>query len=293
MKIELIKEDKVREYLFKALRSHRLPEMSARPECRQLTELLKDKMKFLAESIPEGVTVASLGAGDGEREGIILKALAAKGAVEYCALDINGGMLDRAMERLEGPPGLKKTAFVGYLDDLPKLKSSVSSPVLCCCLGNAFCSHEPSSFLSLLADSLTEQDLFLMDCHLGSQQEQEKNISGSQPFPDLGLTAESVELRTELLPTVTAVGQAMRARRSLLVQKDCKMSLSEVSVPLKKGEELEIGSVYTYKFSQVVALLKKARFQTVRVFLSDNNEDLVILARPLGEGYLQYSMMGR
>lgn len=316
MKIEFVKDDKLQEIFFRYLKGHRLPAdlltIGAGSESGRLaipagaesavsdrlTSLLREKMPFIAESIPDGVTVACIGVGDGETGLIIARELAGRRNCEFCAMDVSGRLLDAALAKL-GTVAMKTTAYIGFLDDLPKLRERVSSPLVICCLNNSFCRREPEHFLSLIRGSLHSQDLFLFDCHLfdsGDQSESEpavKNETGLRDVSGFGLEPDSYAFREDILPTVTPAGQACRTKSVLQIQKDCQLSVDAGTLQLKKGEEIELGFTYKYKLSQVVTLLKRLRFQIIRLFLSDDNNDLIVLVKPREDGFLKFSMLER
>lgn len=282
MKSELFKEEKIREILHRNLKNS------------SVTALLKEKLPYLAESIPSGAAIVSIGIGDGENELALLSALAGKGDREFCALEPNSRTLETAMKRLEGFAS-KLTPYAGSVETFSKIRDSLPSPIVACCLSNRFCSYEPSAFLAMINASLSPRDYFLMDCHLYDSTDNPGNrqLLTTQPFAEAGLSADTIEVRNALLPALTPAGRAFRERSSLLIQKDCRLTAEDGGLSLKKGEEIELGESYRYKFSQVIALLKRERFHVVRMFLSDNNDTMVVLARPLGDGYLQYSMLER
>lgn len=315
MKIEFVGEDKLQEMFVRQIKGHKLPvgllaygteaggaqlELTRGRESgvqERLTSLLREKIPFISESIPDGAMVTCLGTVDSEKSLIIARTLASKRGCEFCVMDVNGRALDAVMTSLEGME-MKMSACVGFIDDLPRLRKDIAAPFVACYFGNGFCGWDPMKFLSSMRETLRPEDFLLFDCHLfepGAQPGpgQEAALAAEQPARAAGLCGDSVVFREDVLPAATPAGQAYRTRNVMQVQKDFQLTADAGTVHLKKGDEIELGFTYKYTLSQVVTLLKRTRFQIVRLFLSDDNNDLIVLVKPREDDFLMSSVLER
>jgi uncharacterized SAM-dependent methyltransferase len=164
-KIELVAEEDLETMFYESLMKHQLPDYFLymgsegaknwlsldRSEkftvARQLTQLLQENTSDIGNLIPEDMNFVSVGVGNGEKERIILKELINKYIPTYYPVDINGTLVDMAMQTVQELP-VEKKGIVGFIEDMPLLKNLWNPPVMFSILGNTWM-METCSFLTV------------------------------------------------------------------------------------------------------------------------------------------------
>ncbi len=102
------------------------------PVATRLGDLLARSIEELVGCIPGAPDVVSLGIGSGEKEHLLLEALAQSGAPRYLAVDISAAMVDVALETVAGL-NIEESGVVAFVEDLPRIPEHWRSPVLLFC----------------------------------------------------------------------------------------------------------------------------------------------------------------
>ena len=313
-KIELIKEEELEERFYNSLKEHKLPDYFLylgapgvknwvtldRSEkftvAAQLTELLRESMPFIGRLIPPGMNVVSLGVGSGEKERIILDELSRRSDPFYFPVDISSQMVDIALETVRDIP-VEKLGLVGFFEDMPLLKRFWRAPVILCMLGNNFCNYEPDHVLKAVHENLDGEDLFLFDCHLFPNAvdkesirkkieaiyRSKENVSFNVgPLLRCGMDPENVAFQLDLLPTQTLIGAVYRTHKRVNIRKDTTINCGSGTVNFEAGDTIQLGFTYKYTAGQIEALLRQYNFTVLRMFLSSDRSNLLVLARKHG-----------
>lgn len=310
-KIELIQKEDLEEKLYTSLKHHTIPdyflyigdtgvtnwltlEYSEKiPISTHLTQLLRNSMPSISNSIPPGMNVVSIGVGRGEKERIILEELIKKSAPVYYPIDISTQMVDMALETVHDLP-VEKIGLVGLFEDFPELESYWRFPILFCMLGNIFCNYEPEYILKTVHEHLHDNDLFLFDSHMffltedtesirknteNMYQSQQNVLFNIGPLVSYGMDSENCEFKLDMFPKKTAVGMVYKMHKTLHICKDSTIACGSRSVTLRAGEILQLGFTYRYTFDQIEALLNQYEFEALKMFFSIGQPNILVLAR--------------
>ncbi|HEY3363416.1 MAG TPA: L-histidine N(alpha)-methyltransferase, partial [Methanosarcina sp.] len=167
-KIVIISKKDVERRLCECLKNHELPDyllytgtggaknwlkldgVETFPVARQLKVLLEKNLDSIVGFIPTGMSLVSVGVGNGDKERIFLESLVRKNLAEnpasgkvsirYYPIDINSEFVDMALEKVDNLP-VEKKGIVGFLEEMAILKKNWRLPILFCILGNTFCNY--------------------------------------------------------------------------------------------------------------------------------------------------------
>jgi uncharacterized SAM-dependent methyltransferase len=132
------------------------------PIAATLTALMKKHARSLVRRIGGCRGLVSIGAGDAQKELLLLRAMPRLARPACHVIDVSSHMVDAALQNLDGL-GLQNTGIVAFCEDLDHLAPYWDHPILLCLLGNNFCNYEPSTLLPLLGRNLGPADRFLLD----------------------------------------------------------------------------------------------------------------------------------
>lgn len=260
-----------------------------------LTELLRQKVDSIAAHISDKFEIVSIGVGSGQKERIIIETLIRRGlSPKYYPVDVSSEMVDAALNAV-ADIDIEKVGIVGRLEQLPLLRAYWKPPVLLCLLGNNFCNYEPDALLSSVYAQLEANDLFLFDCHLfpadrGRQKlakESVKSIYCSPlnvkfniaPLVQRGLAPENCDFQLELVEVESRGGGAFRTVKLIRILKDTTIRCKPSSITLSAGEVIRMGFTYQYTEELVREYLKQNGFAEVEIFLSDTDDNMLVLAK--------------
>ena len=264
------------------------------PVASRLTDLLRQNLPSIVEHLSGRFDLVSIGVGSGEKERMLLEALVQRGTPTYYAVDISSEMVDQALNAV-ADINVEKTGLVAFLEGLAVLRQFWNPPVLLCLLGNNFCNYDPDSLLETAHAQLQSEDLFLFDCHLlpGRQQgedwgrEEVERMYRSQlnlrfnidPLVRRGMNPDNCVFHLELLPVETSLGSVYRTTKWLDMLKDTTISCGPDKVLLAAGDTISLGFTYKYTRSQVQGYLRRHGFQEVELFLSPDEQSLLVLVQ--------------
>ena len=264
------------------------------PIASRLTELLCSNVQSLANLLPQAIDIISIGAGNGQKEKLILEALKERSMVRYFPLDISSQMVDVALEKV-ADLGVQATGIVAFFQDLPRLKKYWRPPVLLCMLGNSICNFNPEDFLSTIYKELAAGDYFLFDCHLFAPRPQDEsqwrevfdkayhsdlnvrfNLS---PLMERGLGREDSSFKLDLIKVDTLFGKAYRTEKSIEILKETSITVGESKVHFAAGDIIKMGFTYKYNAWQIESYILHYSFQMVKKFFSQDRDNLLALAK--------------
>jgi len=264
------------------------------PVASLLTELLRQSLPSIVEHLSGRFDMVSIGVGNGVKERMLLEALVQRGIPTYYAVDISSEMVDEALNTV-ADVNVDRTGVVAFLEDLAVLQQFWNPPVLLCLLGNNFCNYDPDYLLEIVHAQLQNEDLFLFDCHLfPSQQPGEdwgrkevERMYRSQPnvrfnidpLVRRGMNPNDCVFHLQLLPVETSLGIVYRTTKWLDMLRDTTILCGPRKVLLTAGDTISLGFTYKYTRPQVQDYLQRHDFQEVQLFLSPDEDALLILAR--------------
>jgi len=276
------------------------------PVARQLKVLLEKNVASIGRFIPTGMSLVSIGVGNGEKERIVLEELIRKNLAEkpasgkvsirYYPIDISSQLVDIALEKVRDLP-VEKKGVVGFIEDMPLLKKHWRLPVLFCILGNTFCNYEPEFILQLIYENLEQGDLFFFDASLlptqdsgeeaqsarksvlGMYASRENALFNMYPLLQYGLVPEDFDFELLLGHVDSRIGALYRTRKNLNILKDAEIRIGQETISFREGEVIRMGFTYKYTYEQIIAFLNICGFEALKVFLSEDRANTMILAK--------------
>lgn len=274
------------------------------PVARQLKILMEKNLDSIVRFIPTGMSLVSVGVGNGEKERIFLEALVKKNLAEnpssekvsirYYPVDINSEFVDIALEKVDNLP-VEKKGVVGFIEDMATLKENWRLPILFCVLGNTFCNYEPEFILQLVHENLEQGDLFFFDANLlptegteaqsirrsvlGTYASRENALFNMYPLLQYGMAPEDFDFELLLAHVNSRIGGVYRTKKSLYILKDTELKIGNETIGLREGDIIRMGFTYKYTYDQITALLEICGFEILKAFLSENRANVIILAK--------------
>ncbi len=250
--------------------------------------LIAQSADELARYIPPGlVEVLSLGAGQGDKDLLLLEALRGHGArVSYAPVDTSLALLEMACGGALGArfPAQGLKADFTRPDHLAALAAEPETPPrLVLLLGNTLGAFDPIAAARDLRQLLRPADLLLVDGELYG----ERTVAGYDnplnrrfawaPLHAIGIGEEDGELRFEdavdpRLPGLHLVPKHFRAGRDLAAL------LGGENLPLKAGERLDMNHSYKYAPDTFVRILTDAGFTVRWRGTSEDGRFMMVLA---------------
>lgn len=276
------------------------------PVARRLKDLLEENIASIVRFIPAGMSLVSVGVGNGEKERILLEELIKKNLAEkpasgkvlirYYPVDINSQLVDLALEKVRGLP-VEKKGIVGFIEDMQNLKEHWRLPVLFCILGNTFCNYDPEFLLQLIYKNLEQGDLFFFDASLlpeygsgedtqalrksvlGTYASRENALFNMYPLLRYGMAPEDFDFELLLSHVDSKIGAVCRTQKSLNILKDTEITIGSETVSFREGDVIRMGFTYKYTYDQVIAFLNASGFEILRAFLSKDRANAIFLAK--------------
>jgi hypothetical protein len=99
------------------------------------------------------------------------------------------------------------------------------------------------------------------------------------PLLKRGLSTEDCVFRLDLIGKETEAGRLYRTDKRIEILADCTLTCPDRLIGLRKGEMIRMGFTYKYTLSQVTTFLERNRFHCLTEFVSDDGENVLILAQ--------------
>ncbi len=261
---------------------------------RSYNLLAKHAVDIACQCPGEKMEVVSLGAGQGDKDLLVLEAVRAKGSgVRYGPVDSSQALLELAVmrgnEAAFATRGLK--ADLINPQTVQRLATSALEPRLYLLLGNTLSVTDPMQFLALLRTLLRPEDRLLLDGEVFDSQETMRGYDNPvnrrfafAPLASLGLEEDrdgvlvfesETDGRREGLHTVS---KHFRAARRL------KIPVAGQWVEVGSGEKIDMNSSWKYSRATFLSLLQEiGGLEILKDYSSDDEHFLMILARRRSE----------
>ncbi len=255
-------------------------------------ELVRRHAGAIARQCPRGrLEVVGLGAGQGDKDVLLLKALKANGRdMRYRPVDSSSALLEmaalRAVKAGFSARGLK--ADVAGRDTVRTLAASAAEPRLYLILGNTLGVIDPRDFLSALRNLLRSEDSIVVDAELydsahtmvGYDNPVNRNFAFA-PLASVGLE-EGRDGRLVFesqadgrLDGLTTVSKHFRTARGK------KISVAGQAIKFEAGEKIEMSPSWKYTRAAFLSLLRDvAGLEPLQEFLSEDSRFLMAFAKP-------------
>lgn len=247
----------------------------------------------LAEAVPPGeLEVASLGAGQGTKDLLLLEAVRHRGArLTYRPVDTSQALLEMACGAAAGA-GFACTGLKADLNDPLHLEwlreNSPPAPRLYLLLGNTLGAFDPVASLARLRKLLRERDHLLVDGEIfsGTQtlagyDNPVNRIFAFGPLASIGIGEEDGELRFETRSDTSHPGLHLIAKH-FLPARDLELHVAGYRVRLDAGQRLEMNFSYKYSREAFLELLESAGLEIQQAHESNDGRFLTVLASPQG-----------
>ncbi|NIQ37637.1 MAG: hypothetical protein GTN81_03490 [Proteobacteria bacterium] len=230
-------------------------------------ELIQENAAHIASRLPQGeVEVISLGAGQGDKDVLILDALRTSGRhIEYIPVDASQSLLEitcsRAMEAGFSCRAIK--ADLTNLEHLMRLGPPKQSKKtrLMLLLGGTIGAFDPDRYLRDLCSIVNEEDFLLIDGELyaGSQ-----TMAGYDnplnrqfafaPLKSVGITDSGGEVCFDMREDPSTPGLYV-VSKSFVALQDLELSVAGIPVMLKSGEKIEMSGSAKYRKETFLQLI--------------------------------------
>ncbi len=263
------------------------------PIAATLTTLMEEHARSIACRIGSCRDLVSVGAGDAQKELLLLQEMRRLAKPVCHVIDVSSQMVDAALRNLSGL-GLETTGIVAFCEDLDLLAPYWDRPILLCLLGNNFCNYEPSALLPLLRRNLGPADLLLLDSSLLPnaardvsrwQREVEEiyntpeNVRlNTAPLVARGMDPESCRFELKLIRVESPWGQTYRTQKRIHISKRAIVQCGAEAVTFSAGEVIEMGFTYKYRLEQLRGHLEKHGFGIVESWADQTGGNMILLA---------------
>lgn len=309
--MELVNEEILEQKLKSCLDRRRLPdaflyigdggtnnwltlEASARfPVAAALTTLMKEHADDFARRTAHCRNVVSVGAGDAQKERLLLSALRHYSRPACQIVDVSRPMVDRALHTLCGLD-IDMQGVAAFCEDLDQLSPRWLRPTLLCLLGNNFSNYDPDLLLDLIGRNLGPADMLLLDASLLPEDRQEldrwmqeteaiyrapENIwFNIAPLVARGMDRDGCGFELELMCQRQPWGEVWRTRKRIHVLRPAVVRCGEATVSFSKGEVIEMGFTYKYRLTQLQDCLEGHGFGLTESRVDPTGGNAILLA---------------
>jgi uncharacterized SAM-dependent methyltransferase len=263
-------------------------------------ELVRHHSRAIAARAPTGaIEVISLGAGQGDKDRIILGELArGERDVWYRPVDASIGLLEIAVRDaiVEGHRTIGVKADFAAMSQL--VESGVASGALdatrvVLMLGNTLGAFDPPALARQLAQLLRAGDLAVVDGEIFAGAE---TLAGYDnpvnrrfafaPLEVAGLTAGDGELAFEISYDETRSG-LFRVEKHFTLTRDALLRVGGESIELRAGERLSMSPSHKYDEAGFLSVLKDAGLSPAAMWRSEDSRFVMAMVergRRVGEG---------
>jgi uncharacterized SAM-dependent methyltransferase len=251
-----------------------------------LTGLLSSSIGRLADAMDDH-HLLSIGNPGGIRETLILKHLTRSNLREYICLDVNETGLEVIADLTE-KLNIQALYVVAMLGHLRQVRKFCSGPIILAMLGNHFCSYDPTALLPFINAVMTDQDLFLFDCALLADEQQEpQNFPPSRLDKALYIPLLANKgIRTqdytfELKPAMRSIEgmDIFRMEKQIVFCNECQITTDSGTICFRKNDIIQMGFTFKYRAFQLFQLLENHGFDILQTHYDTEQKHLLMLTK--------------
>lgn len=253
-------------------------------------EVLKLAAPDLTQKLPHIRTLCGFGCGEGSKDRILLEQFSNNGnRLHYVAADFSQPLLELAADQVDGAVqsslGCKLDIFDdGHLAATVGAAQSLGGHVLFSVLGNTLGAFDPHKFLQRLRKHMRNEDRFLFDGEIFSEQ----TLSGYDnptnrrfawgPLTGVGITEDDGRLEF----STASVGNGLLAvTKHFSATRDLRVNINGLTMGIRSGETIRMSSSIKYESESVLlALVKAAKFRLSSRWLSRDGTFVLACASP-------------
>ncbi len=269
------------------------------PVAATLTALLTEHAEALARQAAHCRSLVSIGAGDGQKELILLKELIQYSRPVGHVIDVSRPMVEAALRTLSALD-IETHGVTAFCEDLDQLAPRWTRPTLLCLLGNNFSNYDPAFLLDLIGRNLGPVDAFLLDASLLPESERDvrawvqevEEIYNSPenvrfniaPLTTRGMDPASCRFELKLIQVAFPWGEVWRTQKRIHVLQPATVRCGPSTVAFSSGDVIQMGFTYKYRLGQLQDCLQRHGFhlQESRRDRTGSNA-LLLAARRLAE----------
>jgi uncharacterized SAM-dependent methyltransferase len=264
------------------------------PVASALTTLMQERAGAVAQRASHCRGVATIGAGDGRKERLLLQALLRFSQPACHVIDISRLLVEETLRNL-AVLEMETHGIVAFCENLDVLAPAWKRPVLLCLLGNSFCNYQPAELLPLIGRNLGPADLFLFDGSLLGEDRQDldawqreveevyrapENVRFNlAPLVVRGADPGSCRFDLKLITVEMPWGQTYRTQKRIHVTKPTAVQCGAELVALHAGDVIEMGFTYKYRFGQLRQCLERHGFDVVESWPDPTGGNAMFLTR--------------
>lgn len=233
------------------------------------------------------VEVISLGSGQGDKDALLLEALASKGEVSYRPVDASLSLLELALAEAGalGIPAEGVKADFTDIDHLRQISAIAGSPKLWMMIGNTLGSMDPRTGAKMISSVMQPGDWALLDGELHGDETTLKGYDNPinrrfawGPLNSIGITEADGEI-------AFAIGQEpddeglFKLSKSFTASRDLDVVMSAEAMHLPKGTIVQMSHSYKYGQGRLDDIAAQAGLQIERKTESEDGRFTMILAR--------------
>lgn len=263
--------------------------------------LARHAADIAARTLAGAVDVVSLGAGDGERDRVLLRALAAAGReVTYRPVDASVALLELAVRDAIGDGFGTVGVKADFTDpfQLQGIARGVLVPRATRCfllLGGTLGAGEPAPAIRALAALMREGDVAVIDAELaprgdgiGADDTAAWRRFAFAALESAGAVPEDGELRLEEVADARHPG-VRRTERHFAATRTVLLDAGGETVPVRAGERVALGETRRFEERAIHALLAEARLGARAMYRSGDGRCVAALVGREGDEERQLS----
>lgn len=257
-----------------------------RATAHHLTGLLSSSIEHLADEMDDH-HLLSIGNPGGTRETLILEHLTRSTLRQYVCLDVNETGLE-VITGLTEKLNIQALYVVAMLGHLRQVRKFCSEPVVLTMLGNHFCSYDPTALLPSINAAVTDQDLFLLDCALqtdeptGPQDTSATRWDKALYIPFLANKGIRTQDYTfELKPAMRHIEdmEIFRMEKQIVFCNNCQITTDSGPICFQNNDIIQMGFTFKYRAFQLFELLENHGFDILQTHYDTDQKHLLLLTK--------------
>jgi uncharacterized SAM-dependent methyltransferase len=263
------------------------------PVASALTSLLQVHAGALARQIAHCRSLVSIGAGDAQKELLLLGELLPYTRPVCHIVDVSRPMVEKALRTLRELE-IETQGVTAFCEDLDQLAPYWNRPALLCLLGNNFSNYDPTLLLGLIGRNLAPGDALLLDASLLPENERdiprwvqevediynspENDRFNTAPLVARGMDPDGCRFELKLIRVDQPWGEVWRTQKRIHVLKPATVRCGPATVALAAGDTIEMGFTYKYRFAQLHDCIESHGFNLLDSHLDSTGGNVILLA---------------